>query len=532
MGFFGLFEETKIDESTETGYYRSLGYTAKQAKRIAALKFESRDIPEFRSSARMMSGMPKRRAVSVANTMDGGAIPMVEIDEEVVMPSPEEIKQLVEDLRWDSYEDFEDARFRDTAVAPTSTFRTTYNTAAATVLLSHYGKTTNIRHSMVRSEELLNFLDYDLKKPREDELFEITPEFKKSDDGKTAKLFIGIAGQTAMPKRQNIVLLIDTSGSMSSKVFQIRATIATVFAKLNDGDLISVVTYSNRDHLFVEAAEKSKKFDIDDLLDKLKEMRIDGCTNGSGGIEEAYRIISKHYIEDGVNRVIMVTDGDLNFGITESSDLKTLIGEKKKTGAFFSAIGTGLYNLQDDKLEALAKNGNGNYFVINNLKDVKKCLLNRYGSLVYPIAVDVKAQVEFNPAVVKAYRLIGYENRQLNHEDFTDDSVIAEPYGSGSTSVALYELMLADGESSKLKLKYSQTIVGESDEICTVSLRYKLPGATESNELSRAVGQDNPATKNTELASECAEYADRLRANVNDREALEKFAELAGYKDK
>ncbi|MBP5173575.1 MAG: von Willebrand factor type A domain-containing protein [Clostridia bacterium] len=522
---------------SEFAYYLSLGYTEKEALRICSLTFRDyRPEPPGRTANLFFSAARAggKRAMK-GGAVESGAVMCDMAAEEPGMPAPEPLPgagwsepELIEALRTDSYRDFEDSGFRKTSVSPTSTFRTTYNTAAATVLLSNFRKGSSVKHSMMRTEELLNFLDYSIPDPPEGEKFSVTPEFRPSADGKTADLFVGIAGSRVIPARQNIVLLLDTSGSMISKVFQLRATIATVFARLNDGDLLSVVTYSSTDRLFFEAVEKNPGHRIDYFLDLLKEMYISGCTYGSKGIETAYRVVADHMV-DGVNRVIMVTDGDLNFGITESSDLKSLIIDKKKTGAFFSAIGTGIYNLMDDKLETLAKNGNGNYFVINSVEDVKKCLCDRYESLVWPIATDVKAQVEFNPAAVSEYRLIGYENRQLSHEDFSDDSVIAEPFGSGSRCVALYELKLAGGEAEGGRLKYQTSVLTGSDEICTVSLRYKEPGGGQSVELNFPVEAGCPSGENVCLAVKCAQIAERLRKDPGDREALGEYSELAGY---
>ena len=168
---------------------------------------------------------------------------------------------------------------------------------------------------------------------------------------------------------------------------------ATVLSRMNPGDILSLVTYSNEDRVIINGLELDENKNVDEIIELLSEIRIDGYTDGSAGINKAYEIIEKNMIEDGVNRVIIITDGDLNFGIHDKDGLKGLIEKKKETGAYFSAIGTGIYNLQDDKLEALAKNGNGNYFVVNSFSDVRRTIRDKYEALVYPIARNVKAQI-------------------------------------------------------------------------------------------------------------------------------------------
>ena len=421
----------------------------------------------------------------------------------------------IEDIRTDSYETIEEKGFKDVSVSPTSTFRTTYNTAAASVLLSNIRRGSNTRESMVRTEELLNYLSYELKKP-EQEMFEVTKELG-TIDGKTM-LFLGIQGKKTLPSRQNICFLLDVSGSMSSRSEQMVMSIFAVLSKMNDGDIFSLVTYSSNDHVVVNGLKLRKEQDIEELLyTVVKDVYIYGATYGSAGIAKAYEIIEKNKIKDGVNRVIILTDGDLNFGITDKDGLKGLIEKKKLSGAYFSAIGTGIFNLKDDKLEALAKNGNGNYFVVNAQSDIEKNIVANYESLVYPIAKNVKAQVEFNPGKVEAYKLIGYENRMLSHEDFRDDTVIAEPFGSGSYCIALYELKLREGKEVKSGLKYQETVVRESEELATISLRYEDIEGDGFHELSFPVESDLPMTDNLKKAAECAAIAEKLRdENADD----------------
>lgn len=522
----------------EIEYYISLGYTKQQAERIASLDFthpfiqpsSPRSPGFFGAIAQSInsSSVSKRKTsknVTVAANCVADAMPMEECVcyQKVVEPAIS-----IEDVRTDSYEQIKEQPHKDTQYSPTSTFQTTYNTAAATILIGNFQQNTHMNFNMVRTEELLNYLRYSLIQPSTD-LFTVTPELKR--EGDKGYLFLGIQGKHTMPTHKNIVLLIDTSGSMSSKVLAIRSTIATVFADMHDGDIFSIVTYSDTDHTFINGMKVNKEHNIDYVLDKIKDMEIRGCTYGSKGIETAYSIIEENYIDNGVNRVILVTDGDLNFGITEKSGLKQLIEKKRKIGAYLSCIGTGLYNLMDDKLETLAKYGNGNYFVVNSIEDVQSVLHDRYESLIFPIAKNVKAQVEFNPNIVKGYKLVGFENRTLSHEDFRNDNIVAEPFGSGSYCIACYELDFGECENSH-PLRYTVSgNTGNTDELCTLTIRYQNVDADAYNELTFVIPNEEKQTENIERAIECMNIADILRhedSQGKKRGAMRKYLEMLG----
>jgi Ca-activated chloride channel family protein len=253
-------------------------------------------------------------------------------------------------------------------------------------------------------------------------------------------------------------------------------------------------------------------------------IEINGCTYGSAGIETAYKIGAQNYLKDGNNQVILITDGDLNFGITSKGGLKSLIEEKKKSNLFLSVIGTGLYNYKDDNLEVLAKHGNGTYCVVNDLEDVEESINKRYIALTNIVAKDVKAQVEFNPRFVKNYRLLGYENRELNHEDFTNDAVISEPYGSGSHGVALYELeMAAENSTPTSDLKYQTPVLTDSDELGTVKIRYKDPLSDVSHPIEATFFNKDYSTSNARLAYLLYCISENLRGSDKLDEADEAY---------
>ena len=393
------------------------------------------------------------------------------------------VKDFMEKIATDRYEVIEEKGFLSPLTSPTSTFRMTSNTATFGVLRKNKGNSRALKESMVRIEELLNNFEYKLSKPT-NRMFNINTQMCNKPNSNNKLLFVGVQGKDIIPQRQNITLLLDTSGSMSGNNVWTQATMITVVKQLKENDVLSLVTYSDNDRT-VFANMKIDANSFDKFIETLYSIKITGCTWGSKGIETAYELANKTYIEDGINRVILMTDGDLNFGITDKGGLKDLILSKKDNGIFLSVLGTGLYNYKDDTLEILSKNGNGNYCTIDCIEDVKENIFDKYNSLVFTIAKDVKAQVEFNPKFVKSYRLIGYENRALNHEDFKNDAVISEPFGCGSYGVALYELEMQDNATEiKSDLKYQQPTLTDADSICTVSVRYKEPLATESRELS------------------------------------------------
>ena len=409
---------------------------------------------------------------------------------------PADINMFQEAIATDQYETIEEKGAQDPVSAPTSTFRMTTSTASVGIILNQIRADREIDRSQVRTEELLNYFRYQEKPPKKRK-FRISTEQMKKDDEKEL-LYVHVGAKEAVKEGQNIVLLLDVSGSMSSQRDVTQLAIATIVSKLNIGDRLSLITYSDRDETVIKAHKVKDESDKEQIMGKILTIVISGCTYGSAGIETAYRIGEKHYDADKNNQVILITDGDLNFGITEKDGLINLIEEKKRSDLFLSVIGTGLYNYKDDKLEALAKHGNGTYCVVNNLADVKESINRRYISLTNIVAKDVKAQMEFNPRYVKSYRLLGYENRALNHADFKDDTVISEPYGSGGYGVALYELTL--GNAGTGDLKYQKPELTDLDEICTVKVRYKEPLSDAGEELEQVVKAEDTVSENLKLS--------------------------------
>lgn len=415
------------------------------------------------------------------------------------------------DMDTDEYNPIEEKDFRYSMRDFTSTFRMTTNTASAGILFNQLRNGRGIDRSMIRIEEMLNYFRYRHEKPQ-DQLFRIETEVL--DQASRSKLlYIHVQGKEEIRERQNIIILLDVSGSMSGNAVQTQAAVATIVSKLKPGDTFSLVTYSSEDHIVIDGLPILAKDDITHILEKLLGLEIAGWTNGSAGIEQAYAVGKRNFRPEGNNQVILITDGDLNFGITSQGGLESLIEEKKKNHLFLSVIGTGLMNFKDNKLETLSKHGNGVYRVVNNLSDVKKSIRDEYASLVNIIAKDVKAQVEFNPETVESYRLLGFENRELNHEDFTNDKVISEPFGSGGYGVALYELRMQPGNTQQAtENRYTRVITTGSSELCTIRIRYKEPLEEVSHEIEHVVADASEHyTDNLQLAHAVYVAAEKLR---------------------
>lgn len=430
-------------------------------------------------------------------------------DEELYEDSIEfELEQIdAQYIRTDKYDAIEEKGFVNVINNPTSTFRTTNNTASMGIVKNNFLKFGKVDKSMVRIEELLNYYNYKLIKPY-DNLFEINTEVYTKDNGNKV-LFIGIQGNDKIPKKQNIVLLLDRSGSMSGSEKQMQASFFTILSKLSDEDKFSLITYSSTDNTIFETTNK-KETNLLNIIYKFLDINIDGCTYGSKGLEAAYKLIEKNKIDNGINRIFILTDGDFNFGLTKNDSIEQFILEKKKTGAYLSIIGTGTYNINDHLMETLSKNGNGNYVYVNSIDDVDESINKNYCLLAYTLAIDVKAQVEFNPRFVESYRLIGYENRKLNHEDFKDDTVISEPFGSGCVSIALYEIIPNNKDTIESELKYQKPILTDFKDLCTVEVRYKNLNETQSVEISKEVieGKD---CENAKFAYLIAMAGEKLR---------------------
>ncbi len=436
----------------------------------------------------------------------------------------------------DSYADIKESSFKDTIMSPLSTFATTANKASFNIIRGLLSRGMDVSKSAVRTEELLNYFDYDMPDTRkENEAFSISTEITDIKDKNTQYLWIGIKGRKEENPDQNIVFLLDVSGSMSCNDIIMQKALFTILHKLKPTDIISVVTYSSRDHVIL-SGEKAK--DKDKIIDKIKNIDIEGCTNGSAGINMAYELAEKYYLNKGSNRVILMTDGDFNFGSCRNEELEALIIKKRDTGCFLTLLGLGVGNYDDKKMETLTKNGNGNYFKIIDDGDISDILDKNINSTLVAIAEDVKAQIEFNPSKVKGYRLVGYENRELSSEQFRDDKVKAEPVGSNHSVVAVYEIETTDTKNiDKNKLKYQKLSLTDSNEYCTITLRYKDIKLNKTVEIQKAVDDSSIVVKsnNSKIMQAVIILANKLRKSPqytkgDIRTALSLIDRLGGKK--
>ncbi|MBX2873430.1 MAG: VWA domain-containing protein [Saprospiraceae bacterium] len=349
----------------------------------------------------------------------------------------------------------------------------------------------------VRIEEMVNYFSYDYPAPNGKHPFSLTTEVAAAPWNKEHMLVhIGMQGKKLdldNLKASNFVFLIDCSGSMgdSNKLPLLKKSLRILLEQLGDQDRIAVVAYAGAAGLVLPSTPATEKRKILAALDKLD---AGGSTAGGEGIQLAYEVAKENLIVDGNNRVILATDGDFNVGVSSSSDLVRLIEEKRKDNIYLTICGLGMGNYKDGRMEQISNAGNGNYFYIDDIREAEKVFGREMRANMFTIAKDVKLQVEFNPAAVKAYRLIGYENRRLANEDFDDDLKDAGELGAGHTVTALYEI-IPQGSAEEVRLsadlKYQQTSLSDqalnSQELLTLKLRYKPLDAEKSILLEEVI---------------------------------------------
>lgn len=392
-----------------------------------------------------------------------------------------------EEFNTEEYSAQKEKGFAKASVTPLSTFSADVDTASYSNLRrmidNGYGL-EDIPAGAVRVEEILNYFDYDYRLPKDGEPFGVTTQIGDCPWQEGHKLLaIGLKSEEidfSESGGANLVFLLDVSGSMSDsdKLPLLQRAFGMLAENLTEKDRVSIVTYAGEDQVLLEGEPGDHTEQIMEVLDSLT---ASGSTNGGRGIQTAYEIAGEYFIEGGNNRVILATDGDLNVGQTSESELTELVEEKRESGVYLTVLGFGTGNIKDNKMEALADNGNGNYAYIDSVQEAKKVLVEEMGATLVTVAKDVKLQVEFNPEKVSEYRLIGYENRMLDAQDFEDDKKDAGEIGAGHTVTALYEIVPAkEGEDAEHSLKYSQTVTTGSPEWLTVNIRYKEPDGDES----------------------------------------------------
>lgn len=400
------------------------------------------------------------------------------------------------DWNTEEYKHIDENGWKAVSVSPFSTFAADVDTASYANLRRMINNGQRIPEDAVRIEELINYFDYDYKAPTNNEPFSITTEMAPCPwNENTNLLMVGIKAKDidmSQRKASNLVFLVDVSGSMNGedRLGLVQKSFKMLTNELNQDDRISLVTYASGDRIVFEGLSGANKKEITEYVE---DLFAGGGTNGSAGIQTAYEIAEKYFIEGGNNRIILATDGDLNIGITDEGSLTRLVKEKAKSGVFLSVLGFGWGNISDSRMEALADNGNGNYSYIDSMTEAKKVLVDEMGGTLFTVAKDTKIQVEFNPAVIKGYRLIGYENRTMAAEDFNDDKKDGGEIGAGHTVTALYEIALKDSAQeipeveSKYTAKADADAEGIASEYLTVNIRYKQPDGETSSLITHPV---------------------------------------------
>ena len=399
--------------------------------------------------------------------------------------------------------------FLDAKNNPLSTFSIDVDTASYSNIRRLISEGSLPPKDAVRVEEMVNYFTYDYPQPTDEKPFAVHVDLTDCPWEMSHRLVrIGLKGkEIATDKRgpSNLVFLLDVSGSMTplERLPLVKQAMRLLVEKLTENDRVAIVVYAGGSGLALPSTTGDRK---EQILEALENLRAGGSTNGAEGIQLAYQIAADNFIKGGVNRVILATDGDFNIGVTSQGDLIRLIEEKAKSGVFLSVLGVGTENLKDSTMQKLADKGNGNYAYLDSLDEARKVLVQQMNGTLVTIAKDVKVQVEFNPARVASYRLIGYEKRMLRKEDFNNDKVDAGEIGAGHTVTALYEVVPVGAASNPATsvpavdpLKYSadesstSSEPTSSNEMLTVKLRYKKPDDDKSELIERAVTDNNGA---------------------------------------
>lgn len=397
----------------------------------------------------------------------------------------------------EEYGKFVENRFLTAKDQPLSTFSLDVDAASYSNIRRMINQGLQPQKDAVRIEELINYFSYNYPQPTGDHPVNIITESAVCPwNNKHQLVRIGVKAKEipseSLPT-SNFVFLIDVSGSMDSadKLGLVKSSLKLLSNNLREKDRVAIVVYAGAAGVVLPSTAGN---DTQKIMDAIENLNAGGSTAGGAGIQLAYKIAEKNLVSNGNNRIILCTDGDFNVGVSNPNELETLIESKRKTGIFLTVLGYGMGNYKDNKLQVLAQKGNGNHAYIDNLQEANKVLVNEFGSTMYTLAKDVKIQVEFNPEFVNAYRLVGYESRLLNKEDFNDDTKDAGELGSGHTVTALYEIIPVGvknpfGGVDKLKYQLNNDIIVSSQsakkntELLTVKLRYKLPKASDSEKL-------------------------------------------------
>ena len=441
----------------------------------------------------------------------------------------------------ETYKEIKENPFVAVAQQPVTTFSADVDRAAYANVRRIIGYGQIPPKDAVRIEEMVNYFDYDYPAPEEGSAspLRVSPELAPAPWNPNHLLLrIGLQAKKidlAKAPPSNIVFLIDVSGSMDeeNKLPLLKSSFKMLLGQLRPDDKIAIVTYANGTKVALPSTSVKDKEKIIKVLDNLY---ASGGTSGGRGIQLAYEQAQKSFIKNGNNRIILATDGDFNIGINNTTDLEKFIKKQRESGIYMSVLGFGIGNYRDDMAETIADKGNGNYAYIDNITEAKKVLVNELSGTLFAVAKDVKLQLEFNPKYVKEYKLIGYENRMLANEDFTNDKKDAGEIGAGHTVTALYELVPSDGKVAQSLRYQSQELneKGKGNELGFLKIRYKDPKVkdTKSVEITEPLVFNKKALKETStdyrFAASVAEFGILLRDNSNKANATyDQVIELA-----
>lgn len=417
----------------------------------------------------------------------------------------------------EEYNNYPENDFTAVSKESLSTFSADVDTASYSNLRRMINDGYIYDEDAIRVEEMLNYFNYDYEGPTSKEPFGVNVQIGRCPWNQgTLLMMVGMQTKDidfSKGPNSNLVFLLDVSGSMNDpdKLPLMQQAFCMLAENLTSKDRVSIVTYAGEDAVILEGAKGSQ---TNQIIDKISNLEAGGSTAGSAGIQTAYEIAEKYFIKGGNNRVILATDGDLNVGLTTEYELTELITEKRESGINLSVLGFGTGNIKDNNMEALADNGNGNYAYIDSVYEAKKVLVDELGANMTTVAKDVKFQVEFNPEHIKGYRLIGYENRVLEAQDFEDDKKDAGEVGAGHSVTVLYELVPV---SSNMELdekvtgtRYQSVDEKYKDELLTVKVRYKEPNKENSKLLTYPIttkAYTNKTSDDWKFASCIAEFA-------------------------
>ena len=440
---------------------------------------------------------------------------------------------------YEVYGEIQENKFINAKISPLSTFSIDVDTASYSNVRNLLNYNMIPQADAIKSEEMINYFRYNYPIPTKKDVFSVTTEVGNSPFNKNNKILkIGIQGYEIpkeMAPKTNLVFLIDVSGSMSSeeKLPLLKESFKFMLDSLKKDDRVSMVVYASATGVVLDSVAGNDRKTIEKALDKLSS---GGSTAGGAGINQAYNLAQKNFIKDGNNRVILATDGDFNVGTTSNDELEKMIVDKKSSGIFLTVLGFGRDNLNDQRMSRLSNIGDGNYYYIDSIKEGKKVLSADLFGTIFAIAKDTKIQVEFNPTIVESYRLIGYEDRKMNNEDFKNDKKDAGDVGSGQQVTAYYEIVpkinASQPDTTIDPLKYQKNVptVGNENEIATFKMRYKIDGNEVANQLDKiiSVGQPQINTKDFNFGLAVAAFAQKLRNSEYSKElTYEEILKLA-----